>query len=406
MDKNVYILNETSLGNNTGVNSYIKQLAIYLTNKTNLNIYIIDICLEQKEFIIESKNSISIYHIPIQWEMLIKKKKRYYRNIFYQHFPLNRNMINRYRIFRLNNKFFLFKAYIYNINIFFVVHYLDLNYLAKWDTNILNDLSSLEDTIVDKFNIHQLIERDRFIFNHVDKIICLSEETKKLLQTYYQLTENRISIVYNGLKDEAIFISKMEKQLLKTRLSFNKDDRIILYVGRLDPYKGIFELIQAFKQIVNKTPNTRLVLVGGGDISLFLKECQGFWSKITFTGLIDKEYVYKFYQIATIGVLPSYTEQCSYAAIEMMMHGLPLIGTTAGGISEMIEEGKNGYKIHLKEEDNKKILNINELAIKIEELLYDEIKRSFFSRYSRMRYEKYYQLNIMGNEMEKIIYGK
>ena len=55
---------------------------------------------------------------------------------------------------------------------------------------------------------------------------------------------------------------------------------------------------------------------------------------------------------------------------------------------------------------NKKILNINELAIKIEELLYDEIKRSFFSRYSRMRYEKYYQLNIMGTEMEKIIYGK
>ena len=78
---------------------------------------------------------------------------------------------------------------------------------------------------------------------------------------------------------------------------------------------------------------------------------------------VDKEYVYKFYQIATIGVLPSYTEQCSYAAIEMMMHGLPLIGTTAGGISEMIEEGKTGYKIHLKEEDNKKILNINELAI-------------------------------------------
>jgi len=409
MDKNVYILNETSLGNNTGVNSYIKQLAIYLTNKTNLNVYIIDICLEQKEFIIESKNSISIYHIPIQWEMLIKKKKRYYRNIFYLLEPYLKNTsdsIFLVNLFIHDEVIRLLKEKYYNINIFFVVHYLDLNYLAKWDTNILNDLSSLEDTIVDKFNIHQLIERDRFIFNHVDKIICLSEETKKLLQTYYQLTENRISIVYNGLKDEAIFISKMEKQLLKMRLSFNKDDRIILYVGRLDPYKGIFELIQAFKQIVNKTPNTRLVLVGGGDISLFLKECQGFWSKITFTGLIDKEYVYKFYQIATIGVLPSYTEQCSYAAIEMMMHGLPLIGTTTGGISEMIEEGKTGYKIHLKEEDNKKILNINELAIKIEELLYDEIKRSFFSRYSRMRYEKYYQLNIMGNEMEKIIYGK
>lgn len=136
MDKNVYILNETSLGNNTGVNSYIKQLAIYLTNKTNLNVYIIDICLEQKEFIIESKNSISIYHIPIQWEMLIKKKKRYYRNIFYLLEPYLKNTsdsIFLVNLFIHDEVIRLLKEKYYNINIFFVVHYLDLNYLAKWD---------------------------------------------------------------------------------------------------------------------------------------------------------------------------------------------------------------------------------------------------------------------------------
>ena len=121
MDKNVYILNETSLGNNTGVNSYIKQLAIYLTNKTNLNVYIIDICLEQKEFIIESKNSISIYHIPIQWEMLIKKKKRYYRNIFYLLEPYLKNTsdsIFLVNLFIHDEVIRLLKEKYYNINIF------------------------------------------------------------------------------------------------------------------------------------------------------------------------------------------------------------------------------------------------------------------------------------------------
>ena len=127
MDKNVYILNETSLGNNTGVNSYIKQLAIYLTNKTNLNVYIIDICLEQKEFIIESKNSISIYHIPIQWEMLIKKKKRYYRNIFYLLEPYLKNTsdsIFLVNLFIHDEVIRLLKEKYYNINFFFVFHYL------------------------------------------------------------------------------------------------------------------------------------------------------------------------------------------------------------------------------------------------------------------------------------------
>ena len=67
--------------------------------------------------------------------------------------------------------------------------------------------------------------------------------------------------------------------------------------------------------------------VGDGFYSYYLNSCNPTWNKITFTGKLNKEDLYKLYQIADIGVLPSFHEQCSYVAIEMMMYGIPLVAS-------------------------------------------------------------------------------
>lgn len=107
--------------------------------------------------------------------------------------------------------------------------------------------------------------------------------------------KDKINIIYNGLKDEAVFLSDREKNLLKKQHFIKSDESILLYVGRLDINKGVRELIDAFKIIVTSIPNIRLILVGGGDFNQLLKECNGYWGKIIFTGHIDKETVYRFY---------------------------------------------------------------------------------------------------------------
>lgn len=409
MGKNVYILNETSINSHNGIKSYVDQFSNYFLN-SEFHIHIIDLCLEQKEFVIKREQNIVTYHIPIQWEMSIKKKRRYYRNIFYLLEPYLKNSIDGLFIINLfihDEIVHLIKDKYSNMRILFIVHYLDSCF------KVIKENCSYSDIMIDLKNnlgfesyYHELIIRDKYIFDHVDKIICLSMATKRILQKFYALNDKKVSVVYNGLSDEAKFLSETKKQLLKNNLLFNENDQIVLYVGRLDPYKGVFELIGAFKKITKINSNARLILVGGGNIDLFMKECQGYWSRIFFTGHISKESVYKFYQIATIGVLPSYTEQCSYAAIEMMMHGLPIIGTTANGIKEMIEDEKSGYTVELKDVAGKQMLNIDKLATRIEELLSDKTKRDSFSKQSRMRYESYYKLSIMGNKMEEILYEK
>ena len=65
-----------------------------------------------------------------------------------------------------------------------------------------------------------------------------------------------------------------------------------------------------------------------------------------------------------MGVHPSLNEQCSYVAIEMMMHGIPLIGFDVIGVGEMIKSGYNGYKVHIDD----KILPISENTLLVEQL--------------------------------------
>lgn len=94
-------------------------------------------------------------------------------------------------------------------------------------------------------------------------------------------------------------------------------------------------------------PACRLVIAGSGDFNRYFHLVR-FCSRITFVGKLNQKELYKIYQIADVGVLLSFTEQCSYTIIEMLMFGLPIIGTTAPGLSEMFEDGIHGIKIKMR----------------------------------------------------------
>lgn len=108
----------------------------------------------------------------------------------------------------------------------------------------------------------------------------------------------------------------------------------------------------------------------------------------------------ELYQISDIGVLPSFVEQCSYVGIEMMMFGLPIVGTTGTGLSEMIDNGVNGYKVRLNEVDASVSLNTQDLADNIVSAIDNS---SFLSKNSRDYYEAKYQIFSMIDKMNSII---
>ena len=100
----------------------------------------------------------------------------------------------------------------------------------------------------------------------------------------------------------------------------------ILFVGRINDDKGLKFIIDAFAQIADKHPDTNLVIVGDGDFQPFMAQGRKILGRIAFLGKMQRDEIENVYQSAYIGIMPSFHEQCSYTVIEMMRHGIPVIG--------------------------------------------------------------------------------
>ena len=223
-----------------------------------------------------------------------------------------------------------------NCKVVAVVHY--LNWCFALNGNVSKFHQLLESKHRDKKEevLYEEYWNDRKLLQGVDKVICLSQATRSLLIADYQLKSEKTTVIYNDLKDEGRTIAEEERKKMKQSLSFDAEDSIILFVGRPDSIKGVDFLIKAFRRVLDVYPHARLILAGDGSFNTYLKKCSGIRSQITFTGKVDKEELYQYCRIADVGVIPSFHEQCSYVGIEMMMHGLPLIGTDSIGLGEMI----------------------------------------------------------------------
>ena len=144
-------------------------------------------------------------------------------------------------------------------------------------------------------------------------------------------------------------------------------ERSVLFVGRLNRHKGAAYLIRAFADVAQKIPQARLSIVGNGPERQKLKDMTeeaGLGKRVEFAGEKDNAEVMEYMRRASVLAVPSiYREQFGIVIIEVMACGIPVVGFDIGGISELIEEGVNGYKVRR--------LDIKGLGNKIASLLED-----------------------------------
>ena len=356
--------------------------------------------------VVNSKNGYEEINIPSSLFSMGDRWKRHYRNCWYL---IHSNMQIKkeepvYFLLNYTNHHLMIpeiKKTFPSCQITFVIHYQNwcfaLNGNIKQIQSLLKKdkytLNSKEQGILKSFY------NEKQAYELVDRVICLSHFTENLLWKLYEISPDKTEVIYNGLEEDIVYSSTTIRNDLKRQLGFSEKEKIILYVGRLDSIKGIKSLIHSFISLISERKDCRLVLIGDGDFSTYLKECNGYWDLITFTGRLEKDQLYQFYQIADIGILPSMHEQCSYTAIEMMMHGIPMIVSTSTGLNEMIEENYNGLHVPIKEHMNEVEIDTNLLAKKIIYLLQNPKKRKQMGINARNYYEKRYAIEIMRTKM-------
>lgn len=251
------------------------------------------------------------------------------------------NMHSHLPLMRMIAKYFPSSPIIY------VVHYQNWAFRTKGILNSLKDAIMRvheEDRALEEQLLCDTFFGDQDVFNEATHIVALSEYTANILAQVFKVSVQKISIIRNGLM--SLNIAPNRRKNLVT-------EPVLIYVGRIHEEKGVIELIRAYKKVRIAYPKSKLFIVGDGDFPSAIKETKEVWGDVIFTGRLEKEEVYSLYKDASIGILPSYTEQCSYTAIEMMMFGLPIVAIQTTGLSEMIVHGETGILIPLNEKEGK-----------------------------------------------------
>lgn len=221
--------------------------------------------------------------------------------------------------------------------------------------------------------IYNNLQADIKMIKKCDRFVCVAKHT---LDTFFKVSDIdkskfKSQVINNALKDEYECISFEKKSSLKEKWWIPENIKIILFVGRLDEVKGISPLISAFKSLLKTNPNTHLILAGDGDYTRWLKESENYWTKITFTGRLDKKKILELYQIADIGVVSSIHEEFGLVALEMMMNKIPVIAGDTGGLSEIFDNNITGIKIPIITIKEKRKISIKLFSSKMKLLLDD-----------------------------------
>lgn len=192
------------------------------------------------------------------------------------------------------------------------------------------------------------VNTERSLVQTCHRIIAPTEKEKRALIRHYGASSRKISVVPCGVDLEHFNI--MGKARARHDLGF-ENDKIVLFVGRIDPLKGIGNLIEALAYL-RHIPRLRLVVIGGGEHSQReIKDLQklarnlGVHDSVAFLGLVKHEQLPYFYNAADACVVPSYYESFGLVALESLACGTPVVATDVGGHETVIRQGHTGYVI-------------------------------------------------------------
>ncbi len=226
-------------------------------------------------------------------------------------------------------------------------------YLQQWwhvpHIIMFHTLGAVKNTIGIGENEPELrIETERDLAQHCHHIIAPTEKEKEELILHYGASPERISVVPCGVNLE--LFQPVDKEIAKQQLGF-VDDKLILFVGRIEPLKGIEQLLKAMPYW-QSSQRPRLVIVGGDEHSQDERESLqelarrlDIQDSITFSGLIKHEQTPYFYSAADVCVLPSYYESFGLAALESLACGTPVVATDVGVFRSVIRQGETGYVV-------------------------------------------------------------
>ncbi|MFN4913806.1 MAG: glycosyltransferase family 4 protein [Sphingomonadales bacterium] len=170
-----------------------------------------------------------------------------------------------------------------------------------------------------------------------ERVIAVSEYTKKIAIKQYQIAENKVDVVHNGVLPSAV----------PTVFSDYKKFPVVVFLGRVTFQKGPEYFLYTAARVLRQNPDVRFVLAGHGDKLLHMITLSAqlkISSRVSFTGFIQEQDIARLFGHADVYVMPSVSEPFGISALEAARAGVPVIISRQTGVAEVLNSAlKNDF---------------------------------------------------------------
>lgn len=372
----VFIFQSNARGMQYGMGTYIRTLSEIMSKSEQYHVYhVCYLTSKIKEINIEYKNSkYTLIQIPVPREFKLEQK------IFEQRYTsLVLRIVKKYvknekqTIFHFNGVDAL--CLLKRIKTTFRSPIVTTAHFSRAQLMFDGNLTKTENIDLDDINENDWIARslreEREYYKNVSHIITVCDDMRQYLIHRFDILENKVSLIRNGI----VFperISNKDKLHLRKKYGFHSNDLILLYVGRIDKIKGLDWVIQAVEQLSSIIPNFRFIAAGQGDIQYLINKTKTSFGCISYTGFVDPQTINELIRLADGGIILSLYDHCPYSILEMIALKLPMIVSRVTGNKEIFNDEECHYIDPITEADGSLNFNVRDIVRAVELLQNDK----------------------------------
>jgi glycosyltransferase involved in cell wall biosynthesis len=228
-------------------------------------------------------------------------------------------------------------------------------------------------------------EIEELAVHMADKVVAVSEHTKRGIVREYGVPADKIEVVHNSLDVDDLEPLAEDNAYRYLEVMKGLGYRVVINVGRLTVQKGVPNLIRAAQKVIKHAPKTLFLIVGTGEQDYELMEMAadlGIGANVIFTGFLRGKQWRDAFAVGDLLVLPSISEPFGITPLESIGYGTPALISKQSGVSEVLN---NVLKVDF--------WDIDEMANQIagvvsNDSLRDELQRNGYRELERMSWDK------------------
>jgi glycosyltransferase involved in cell wall biosynthesis len=177
----------------------------------------------------------------------------------------------------------------------------------------------------------QVFEIEKQGMQLADKVITVSNLTRKIVIEKYGVDPSKVVTVYNAVEPVVL------KENLLSERPFN--EKIVTFLGRITMQKGPEYFIEVAHKVLQRMDNVRFVMAGSGDMmnKMIARAAKlKIMDKFHFTGFLSGDDVYKMFYMSDVYVMPSISEPFGISPLEAMQSNVPVIISHQSGVAEIL----------------------------------------------------------------------